>query len=97
MVWLAGTEVRQELNELDQTELEVPLTDELLLPVSLGSPGLHQVRQVRQLIFLVNFLVGSSHRLQGGSQTFIAGERRERTSTGLPLCVSLNVSDKIWS
>lgn len=31
MVWLSGAEVRKKLNELDQTELEVCLTDDLLL------------------------------------------------------------------
>ena len=37
MVWLLSAEVRQKLIELDQAELEVSFTEDLLLPVVLSS------------------------------------------------------------
>ena len=56
MVWLPSAEVRQKLNELDQAELEVSLTEDLLLSGVLSSSALDKLSEVRELVFLVNFL-----------------------------------------
>ena len=70
MVWMPCTEVRNKLNELDQTELEVRLTEQLLLLPALRPSAPHKLCQVGKLVFPVNFLVTPSHRLQESNKHF---------------------------
>ena len=70
MAWMPSTEVRNKLNELDQTELEVRLTEKLLLLPALRAFAPHKLCQVGKLVFPVNFLVTPSHRLQESNKHF---------------------------
>ena len=51
--WLLSAEVRQKLHELDQAELEVSLTEDLLFLVVLSSrlSVLDKLWEVRQVVF----------------------------------------------
>ena len=64
MTGLTGRELREELNELHQTEPEPPGTDHLLpLAVGLRPPPLEEVRQAGEVIDIRTFLTIPSHRL----------------------------------